>query len=109
MYLVDSHEMPQDIDRYFMPISLERVRGIMAATNFLLRGSIRISEKDMEDFAKAFATAMIQVSPKFSKQRRGTRGELLAALYRSALTYVLRKSTALPDNVRSVLAREFRT
>jgi DNA-binding transcriptional ArsR family regulator len=109
VYLVDSHNMPQDIDRYFMPISLERVRGIMAGANLILKENNRLNEKDVEDFAKVFASAIIRASSRFSRQWKGTREELLATLYRNALKHVLNNPTALPDSIRELLMRAFAT
>jgi DNA-binding transcriptional ArsR family regulator len=108
VYLVDSHDMPQEIDRYFMPISLERVRGVMAAASLVLRREgAQLSEKDVEELAKLFASAVVRSSTKFSKRWNGNREELLAALYRSALSYVLANPGRLSESVRKLL-RAFR-
>jgi DNA-binding transcriptional ArsR family regulator len=109
VYLVDSHNMQQEIDRYFMPINLERIRGIMTAASLVLRREgIQLNEKDVEEFAKLFASAIVRSSTKFSKRWNGSREELLAALYRSALSYVLANRGQLSENVRKLL-RTFRS
>ena len=108
VYLVDSHNMQREIDRYFMPINLERIRGIMTAASLVLRREgIQLNEKDVEEFAKLFASAIVRSSTKFSKRWNGSREELLAALYRSALSYVLANRGQLSENVRKIL-RAFR-
>jgi len=108
VYLVDSHNMQQEIDRYFMPINLERVRGIMTAASLVVRREgTQLNEKDVEEFAKLFASAIVRSSTKFSKRWNGSREELLAALYRSALSYVLANRGQLSENVRKIL-RAFR-
>jgi DNA-binding transcriptional ArsR family regulator len=108
VYLVKSQDMPLGIDRYFMPISLERVRGVMAAASLVLRReAIQLNPKDAEEFAKLFASAMIRSSTKFSKRWNGNREELLAALYRSALSHVLANPGGLSESVRKLL-RAFR-
>jgi DNA-binding transcriptional ArsR family regulator len=108
VYLVDSHNMRREIDRYFMPISLERVRGVMTAASLVLgREGAQFSEKDVEEFAKLFASAIVRSSTKFSKRWKGSREELLAALYRNALSYVLANPGSISENVRKLL-RAFR-
>ncbi len=107
VYLVDSHNMRQEIDRYFMPISLERVRGIMIAASLVLKREGMLTEKGVEEFAKLFASAIVRSSTKFSKRWNGSREELLAALYRSALRYILANPDQLSENVRKLL-RAFR-
>jgi DNA-binding transcriptional ArsR family regulator len=108
VYLVDSHNMQQEIDRYFMPIDLDRVRGVITAASFLLRREgTKLSEKDVEEFAKLFASAIVRSTTKFSKRWNGSREELLAALYRSAMSYVLANQDQLSEDVRKLL-RAFR-
>jgi DNA-binding transcriptional ArsR family regulator len=108
VYLVDSHNMRREIDRYFMPISLERVRGVMTAASLVLgREGAQFSEKDVEEFAKLFASAIVRSSTKFSKRWKRSREELLAALYRNALSYVLANPGSISENVRKLL-RAFR-
>jgi DNA-binding transcriptional ArsR family regulator len=109
VYLVDSHNMQREIDRYFMPINLERARGVITAASLVLRKErTRLNEKDVEEFAKLFASAIVRSSTKFSKRWNGSREELLAALYRSALSYVLANRGQLSENVRKLL-RTFRS
>jgi DNA-binding transcriptional ArsR family regulator len=108
VYLVDSHTMPQEIDRYFMPITLERARGVMAAASMILkRRAIRLDERDIEQFAKMLSSGMIHASARFSKGWSGTREELLVELHRSALSYVLANPAPLSENVLKLL-RAFR-
>ena len=104
VYLVDSHEMSKEIDRYFMPISLERVRGIMAAAGLVVGSATELTEADVENFAKLFVAALVEATKRFSKSWKGTREELLAALYTAALRYVL-KDAETPAKVRELLQR----
>jgi DNA-binding transcriptional ArsR family regulator len=107
IYLVDSHNMSKEIDRYFMPISLERVRGVMASACMILGEEIRLSEIDAEDLAKSYAAALIHVSRSFSKPWRGTREELLTKLYTASLRHLLKNPVQMPETVRHLLARAF--
>lgn len=107
IYLVDSHNMPMEIDRYFMPISLERIRGIVASAAVILGESVHLSEEDAETTGKAFAAAMIRVSRKFSKRWNGTREELLSKLYTAALRQLLQRRGVMPEKVQSFLVRAF--
>jgi DNA-binding transcriptional ArsR family regulator len=104
VYLVDTHNMPLEIGRYFTPASLERVRGVMATASVALRREeAKLSEKDVEEFAKLFAAALVRSSTKFPKRWNGNREELLATLYRSALSDVLANPSQLPESVRKLL------
>jgi DNA-binding transcriptional ArsR family regulator len=109
VYLIDWRKMPKEIDRYFMPISLERIRGIMTGANYLMQETTKVSEKEVEDFARAYASALTDVSSKFRGPLDGGREELMAALYRKALTHILRNQSALPENIRRLLTTAFRS
>ena len=108
VYVIDSSKLPKEVERYFMPISLERVRGIMTAANFLMQKTTEASESEVEDFAKVYALAILDVSSTFSKTWDGTREELLALVYWKALIHVLSKHSALADNMRELLTRALR-
>ena len=107
VYLVDSHNMSKEIDRYFMPISLERVRGIIAAAGVILGETIQLTENDAEKLAKSFASAVIKVSGKFSRPWRGTREELLTCLYTAAITLIVKEPAEMPEKVMKFLTRAF--
>lgn len=103
IYFIDSKKMPLEIERYFMPISLERARGIIAAAEVMLDKSQEFSAPEVEEFARALASALVQVAPRFSRPWNGEREELVGRVYKEALAQVLRKPAALPQKVRSVL------
>jgi DNA-binding transcriptional ArsR family regulator len=105
-YIVDGRQMPQQIERYFMPISLERARGIITAVSMILKKSPAVSSEDMEKFAKIFAAAIVDIArSKFSKPCNTSREELLGKLYHTALTHLLKEPERLPVNVRTILRR----
>jgi len=103
VYLVDIPEMPLEIERYFMPTSLERVRGIVAAASALADNCEGISTEEVEKFAKIMTSAILQVAPKHSSRSNSDREELVRLIYRDAFTYLLEKPDLLPDKMRKLL------
>jgi hypothetical protein len=95
--------MPLEIERYFMPISLERARGIIAATEVILDESQEFSAAEVEEFARALASAVVQLAPRFSRPWKGAREELVGRVYKEALAQLLRKPELVPQKVRALL------
>jgi DNA-binding transcriptional ArsR family regulator len=103
VYLVDSAKMPLEIERYFMPASVERARGIVAALNSVSRNFARISGEDLEKLATSLSSAMIELSPKYSKPVKVDRETLVGMIYRDALRHLSARSKNLPGSVRQLL------
>lgn len=103
VYLIDTTKMPLEIERYFMPRSLERVRGIIATINALTDGPELVSTEEVERFAKMVSSAILHVAPKYSARSDLDREELIGLIYRDAFTYLLGKPDLLPDKVRKPL------
>lgn len=103
LYLIDTRDMPLEIERYFMPRSLERVRGIVAGINALTDRPQSLSTVEMERFADTMASAIVHVARRHSTRRSLDREELVAMVYRDSLAYLMRKPKLLPDKVRSIL------
>lgn len=103
IYVVDSKEMPLEIERYFMPISLERARGIIAAVEVILNMSQEFSAAEVEEFARALTSAVVQLAPRFSRPWKGGREQLVGRVYKDALAQLLRKPELVPPKVRDLL------
>jgi DNA-binding transcriptional ArsR family regulator len=103
IYFVDSKKMPLEIERYFMPISLERARGIIAVAEVMLNDSQEFSAAEVEEFARALASAVVQLAPKFSKPWKGGREELVGRVYKEALAQLLRKPELVPQRLENLL------
>jgi DNA-binding transcriptional ArsR family regulator len=103
IYFVDSKKMPLEIERYFMPISLERARGIIAAAEVMLNESKEFSAAEVEELARALASAVVQLAPRFSRPWKGGREELVGRVYKDALAQLLRKPELVPQRVRDLL------
>jgi DNA-binding transcriptional ArsR family regulator len=103
VYLVDSAKMPLEIERYFMPASMERARGIVAALNSVSRNFMRISGEDLEKLATRLSSDMIELSPKYSKPVKVDRETLVGMIYRDALRHLSARSKNLPRSVRQLL------
>lgn len=104
-YFVDPRGMPLEVERYFMPVSLERARGIVAAASLVTDNPERVSTDELEDFAKILSSAIVQVAPKYCRRWKGDREELIIRLYRDALTRLLEKPDVLPEKVRRLLLK----
>jgi DNA-binding transcriptional ArsR family regulator len=103
VYLVESAKMPLEIERYFMPASMERARGIVAALNSLSRNFTRISGGDLEKLAVGLSSAIIALGPKYSKPSKVDRETLVDMIYRDALRHLRARSKNLPESVRQLL------
>jgi DNA-binding transcriptional ArsR family regulator len=102
-YFVDPRAMPLEVERYFMPVSLERARGIVAALSIITGEPEQISTKELEQFTKILASAIVEAAPKYLKRWKGDREELIIRIYRDALTRLLGKPNMLPEKVRYLL------
>jgi len=92
-----------EIERYFMPRSLERVRGIIAAINALTDRPELVSTEEVERFAKMVSSTILHVAPKYSRQSNLDREALIGLVYRDAFTHLLRKPDLLPGRLRNIL------
>jgi hypothetical protein len=107
-YMVDSRQMPVEIERYLMPMSLERIRGIIAAANVLGREQKSISTVETERFAKTMDHAILRIAPGYSARSNWDREELIETIYRDALCHLLRKRDLLPEKIQALLGRSRR-
>lgn len=103
-YIVDSQKMPLEIERYLMPISLERIRGIIAAINVFSGEAKSVSTVEVESFAKNMNSAVLQVAPMHSTRSNWDREELIGLIYRDALSLLARKRNLLPEKVQVFFA-----
>jgi DNA-binding transcriptional ArsR family regulator len=103
IYLVDGQEMPLEIDRYFMPVRLERALGVLSALSLEVKEWLQVSTKEVEDFAKVLDSAITEVAHKHSRHGGEDREEIIRKIYRDALMHLVKEPERLPENVRSLL------
>lgn len=103
VYVVAAQGMPLEIERYFMPVRLERARGVIAALGTYGRESRRINAKDVEEFGKILDSAVLQVASRYSKERNEEREAVINRIYRDALRRLLEKPDLLPERIRDLL------
>lgn len=108
-YFIDSREMPLEIERYFMPVNLERARGIVAALGVLSRRAEYVAAKDLEEFARILAFAIVEVASQYVGQEERDREETVGRVYRAALSRLQSKPWFLPETVRDLLLRAGKT
>jgi DNA-binding transcriptional ArsR family regulator len=104
-YFVDSQAMPLEVERYFMPVSLERTRGMFAALGILAGEPQQISTEELEQFTKILASAIVQAAPKYSKRWKGDREELIIRIYGDALRRLIDNPKMLPERLRHLLLK----
>jgi DNA-binding transcriptional ArsR family regulator len=102
-YVIDPQAMPLEVERYFMPVSLERARGPIAALSIVTGEAKQVSTEELEQFAKIFTSAIVQAASRHSKRWKGDREELIIKIYRDALTHLVGKPGVLPERVRQLL------
>ena len=104
VFLIDSRKMPTEVERYFMPIALERARSIVSVVSVISSGTEVLTAEELEEFAKIVSSTIIDVAKKFTKPWIGTREELLAKIYRNVLDKLISKPDLLPKPVNSYFA-----
>lgn len=102
-------KIPLEIERYFMPVNLERARGIVAGLSALDPGLGRVSAKELEEFSRILTLTIVQTASRYSKPCKLDREELISEIYRDALTRLLKRPQLLPDTIKGLFsrAREF--
>src|SRR5208282_1968026 len=105
VFLIDSRKMPREVERYFMPIALERARSIVAVLRAMSNETNVLTAEELEEFAKIVSSTIIDVAKKFTKPWVGTREELLAKIYRNVLDKLIGKPDLLPKPVNSYFAK----
>lgn len=108
VYFIDGRKMPPAIERYFMPVNLERARGVMAGLNLTGEQS-SVSTKELEEFAKILNSTIVEVVMRYERRWKGDREEVIGQIYGGALNYLLEKPGLLPDKMRDLLMRVRRT
>ncbi len=64
MYFIDGKNMPLEIVRYYMPVVVERARGVLACAK-MNKKSFTPSSSYMEQFALAFANSICKLAEKY--------------------------------------------
>src|SRR3989442_11961203 len=63
-FIVDREGLPNDVRRYFMPIDIERARGVTACLS-LIRDSVKPSTKSMETLTHQVCKAICKAAEKY--------------------------------------------
>jgi DNA-binding transcriptional ArsR family regulator len=105
VYLISDSGMPLEIERYFMPLNLERARGVIAALNVKASKPRDISNEELAKFAKVLTSTIVQTASKHQEHRDVDGEKLLAIIYRDALDYLKQKRELLPRNVGILLTQ----
>jgi DNA-binding transcriptional ArsR family regulator len=97
--------IPMEIERYFMPVSLEPARGIVAALSMVTGEPGQVSTNDLEQLTKELTSAIVEAAPKYLRRWKGEREKLIIRIYRDALTRLLCKLNMLPEKGSTPIAR----
>jgi DNA-binding transcriptional ArsR family regulator len=104
IFLVDGRSMPLEIERYFMPVRLERALGVIATLSLAMKEPLRVSTEDVEDFAKALDSAIIETAHNYPRRKNEEREDIIRKIYRNALMRLRRNTERLPESIRRLLA-----
>lgn len=102
---IDSRIMPLEIERYFMPVTLERARGIVSALNLISNNYEKIPTGELEEFARVLSSTIMSKVTRFSGNYDGDREEMIGKIYHDALAHLVGKPDLLPGAIRSLLLR----
>jgi predicted transcriptional regulator len=102
-YFVDTRKLPLNIQRYFMPTNLERVRGIIAALS-AMKGQVNlVPTRDLEEFARVLASTIAEVAPKYERVKASDREEVIERVHFEALRHLMTRPELVPEPVNNVL------
>ena len=102
-YFVDTRKLPLDIQRYFMPTNLERVRGILVALGVTRGEANPVPTKDLEEFARVLESTIAEVAPKYEKLKASDREEVIGRVQFEALRYLIANPDLTPESVKKLL------
>jgi DNA-binding transcriptional ArsR family regulator len=103
IFLVDGRCMPLEIERYFMPVRLERALGVIATLSLAMKEPLRVSTEEVEDFAKALDSAIIETAHSYPRQKNEDMEDTIRKIYRDALIRLRTKTERLPESIRRLL------
>lgn len=101
VYVIDRSKMPLEIERYFMPASLERARGTLAAFQVASDQHVKLSSSELEEFAKLYANEITNVAAKDQASQSASYEEVVEMLYRKGLQRALEHS---PEKIKALAA-----
>jgi predicted transcriptional regulator len=102
-YFIDTRKLPLDIQRYFMPTNLERVRGILVALS-ATKGQVNlVPTKDLEEFARVLASTIAEVAPKYERIKASDREEVIERVHFEALRQLISRPELVPESVNKLL------
>ena len=87
-FMVDRDRLRSEIRRYFMPMDIERTRGVVALLS-LLKGGVSPSTGYMESLTKQMCTALANASRYYTGAMQDDPEQTIHSLYVSALKQVL--------------------
>jgi DNA-binding transcriptional ArsR family regulator len=102
-YVINDRNMPLEIKRYFMPVGLERTRGMIAALKAIVGEPRIVNTKELEELAKTIDSTIVEIAQRRTRQWKENREELIVGLYQDALTHILERTDILPQGLRDIL------
>ncbi len=91
VHIIDKENLPLHIRRYFMPVELERARGVAATLSVLNSFRTTPSSQLMEKLANSLSTAISRTATKYPEPSGSSDPEVLVHnIYRESLKQLLR-------------------
>jgi DNA-binding transcriptional ArsR family regulator len=86
LYLPDVKKLPKEVARYYYPLNIERVRGVLSGLNSSTEAEV-FTGRDVDELGEEFATALVEAAKKYAQTEVAQgEGELLVKkLYAEAL------------------------
>ena len=85
-FVIDLDKMPQEISRYFFPINIERIRGVISTLQIVTRSRDHISSPMLESLADILARNLVEVAENYEERDVDLdREKFTVKLYREAL------------------------
>lgn len=89
LYVPDIKFLPKEVARYYYPVNIERIRGVLSAENQTAK--LRLLKKDVDDLGEELARELVKVAEKYSHREvaQGEGEDLVNEVYSKALANLI--------------------
>jgi DNA-binding transcriptional ArsR family regulator len=93
LYLPDVESLPKEVSRYYYPINIERIRGVMCSDGERT-ARLRLAGTDVDTLGEELAKELVKVARRYSEMEvnQGEGEELVNEIYREALAGLARQN-----------------
>lgn len=90
LYFPDVESLPKEVARYYYPVNIERIRGVLSAGG-AEAARLRLLEKDVDELGEEMAKELVKVAKEYSEREvvQGEGEDLVNEIYSRTLSKLL--------------------